>query len=214
MPRQTHSGVSPEDIEKEALPGESWEEAERRIAQRKAKQRAESSPKPGSPPKPAAASVVRLPFWPESQRSAPNEIVRSALFNARNRKQPRQYLSNADIYVVGDGKITYTGEELRQDDETVWLHLIHLARNVPAGELIEFSPHAFCVGAAPRPAQRAGDLAARLFRQPQGAVRGEAGDDPGRRGADHRAPGPSQGAGWDCPGCLEGYRLPCFLADR
>lgn len=90
------------------------------------------------------ADIVQLPLWPEIVRCLPNEILRSALFNAKNRKQPREGLKKAAVSVIGDGKITYTGEELRQDDETVWLQLLHMAKAFPAGHLIEFTPYAFC----------------------------------------------------------------------
>lgn len=86
----------------------------------------------------------QLPLWPETVRSIPNEIVRSALFTAKNRKEPRNMLRQAAIAVIGDGRITYTGDELRQDDETVWLQLIHLAKAQPLGEFIEFTPYSFC----------------------------------------------------------------------
>lgn len=85
-----------------------------------------------------------LPFWPDEMRCLPNEILRSALFNAKNRKQPREHLKDATIYMVGGGKITYTGEELRQDDEIVWLQLIHLAKEQSVSAFIEFTPYSFC----------------------------------------------------------------------
>ncbi len=88
--------------------------------------------------------TLQLPLWPDDHRSIPNEIVRSALFNARNKKFPRLYLKKAEIFVIGKGKITYTGEELRQDDETVWLQLIHLAKDMPLGRPVEFTPYYFC----------------------------------------------------------------------
>jgi hypothetical protein len=87
---------------------------------------------------------VQLPLWPDAVRRLPNELLRSALFNARNRKQPRAYLKQHDIAVLFDGHITYQGEELRQDDETVWLQLIHLAREKPLGQVVEFTPYSFC----------------------------------------------------------------------
>jgi len=84
-----------------------------------------------------------LPDWPEALRALPNEIIRSALFNARNRKIPRVYLKDVDIAVIGDGQITYRGEELRQDDELVWIHLLHLAKKKQLGQSIEFTPYSF-----------------------------------------------------------------------
>lgn len=74
------------------------------------------------------------------QRAAFNELFNSALFNARNRKQPRKYLKEASIPVIGNHRITYTGEELRQDDGTVWLQLVHLAKELPPGNAVEFTP--------------------------------------------------------------------------
>jgi hypothetical protein len=90
-----------------------------------------------------AAKPKYLPEWPEAQRAIPNEILRSALFNCRNRNQPRQFMKDAEIAVIGDGLIIYRGEELRQDDELVWLHLVHLLKKCPLGECVEFTPYSF-----------------------------------------------------------------------
>ncbi len=84
-----------------------------------------------------------LPDWHEGQRAMPNEILRSALFNCRNRNQPRLYMKDTEIAVIGDGQVFYRGEELRQDDELVWLHLMHLVKKHPLGECVEFTPYAF-----------------------------------------------------------------------
>lgn len=94
----------------------------------------------------AAKAIARqLPLWPEGRRVIPNLFVRSALFNARNKNTPRKFLKEAPIFVVGDhGSITYTGEELRQDDETVWLQLVNLAKDKPLGSSIQFTPYEFC----------------------------------------------------------------------
>jgi hypothetical protein len=89
------------------------------------------------------AKVIQLPVWGDSSRGAPNEILRSALFNVRNRTQKRQAFKKVQIAIIGEGEITYTGEELRQDDETVWLQLVHLAREFPLGELVEFTAYSF-----------------------------------------------------------------------
>ncbi len=92
----------------------------------------------------AVAAVVQLPLWAEALRCLPNELLRSALFNAKNRKQPRAFLKKQDIAVLFEGRMTYQGEELRQDDETVWLQLIHLAKEQPLGSVVEFTPYSFC----------------------------------------------------------------------
>lgn len=86
----------------------------------------------------------QLTLWADALRGVPNELVRSALFTARNRNQPRENLKRAVVAVIGDGEITYTGEELRQDDETVWLQLIHLARESGLEKPIQFSPYSLC----------------------------------------------------------------------
>lgn len=88
--------------------------------------------------------IIALPQCGGDRRAAPNNILRSALFNARNHKHPRRYIKDETIAVIGDGcSIGYRGEELRQDDETVWLHLIFLAKNVEPGERIFFTPTSF-----------------------------------------------------------------------
>ena len=89
-------------------------------------------------------SDKQLTLWADAMRGAPNEIVRSALFSAKNRKQARENLKRAVVAVIGDGQINYTGEELRQDDETVWLQLIHLARENGLATPFQFTPYSFC----------------------------------------------------------------------
>lgn len=90
-----------------------------------------------------AARPKYLPDWPESYRALPNEILRSALFNCRNRNLPRMFMKEVEIAVIGDGQVIYRGEELRQDDELVWMHLMHLIKKSPLGECVEFTPYSF-----------------------------------------------------------------------
>lgn len=84
----------------------------------------------------------QLMLWADPVRGAPNELLRSALFTAKNRKQPRQMLRQAKVAAIGGGRITYTGEELRQDDESVWLQIIHLARQNGLDTEVHFIPRA------------------------------------------------------------------------
>ncbi len=112
-----------------------------------ARQRAESS----SSETPTAASpetrrteekIVQLPIWREDRRGMPNDLVRSALFTIGNSRQKRSFRKDTVIAALGEVEITYTGEELRQDDEDVFLQLVHLARLAPLGETVEFTAHA------------------------------------------------------------------------
>lgn len=85
----------------------------------------------------------QLALWRESERGIPNELVRCAVFSAKNRNEPRKiYRANAPyvIELIGPGQIIYTGEELRQDDETVWLQLVHMAKEARS-ETITFTPY-------------------------------------------------------------------------
>jgi hypothetical protein len=102
--------------------------------------------KPESFPKrviPASSTgkVVQLPLWPELRRGIPNDLVRGALFTVGNSRMPRTYRKTMVIASLGGIAITYTGEELRQDDEDVFLQLVHLARVSPLGTEVAFTAH-------------------------------------------------------------------------
>src|SRR5208283_1700705 len=84
--------------------------------------RKKDSDNPRNPSQTAPPTVLpaQLPLWPCNVRAMPNEICRSAIFTVRNSHAPRVTIQNKPIFVVGNGKITYTGIELRaEDDELV-----------------------------------------------------------------------------------------------
>jgi hypothetical protein len=89
------------------------------------------------------ASPKSLPEWMDGKGATPNEIVRSALFTARNRNRRRAYLKQSEIVVTGGGSVLYLGEELRQDDELVWMRLLQLAKGRQLGEPVLFTPYSF-----------------------------------------------------------------------
>lgn len=87
----------------------------------------------------------QLMMWPEDDRAAPNEFLRSGLFSSRNRNVPRSvYLAQnpLQISVVGGGHISFIGEEVRQDDQTVWLQLVQLSKAARCPS-VTFTPHSF-----------------------------------------------------------------------
>lgn len=84
----------------------------------------------------------QLTLWPESERGIPNELVRCAVFAAKNRKEPRaMFRATAPLVVpvIGGGEVRYTGEELRQDDESVWMELVHMAKE-SRSPIVTFTP--------------------------------------------------------------------------
>jgi hypothetical protein len=85
------------------------------------------------------ADVVQLPLWEERVRGLPNTLARSALFTSANRSMERENFKREKIASLRGVEILYTGEELRVDDGDVFLQITHLARQLPLGEIVEFS---------------------------------------------------------------------------
>ena len=93
----------------------------------------------------ARHAAGQLALWPESERGSRNELVRCAVFSAKNRKERRDmYRANAPLVVpvIGGGEVIYIGEELRQDDETVWMQLVHMSKESRSPQVV-FTPYSF-----------------------------------------------------------------------
>lgn len=85
---------------------------------------------------------AQLPLWNERVRGLPNPLARSALFTVSNQKDPRAFFSqHRTIQTLAGWVMSVRGEELRQDDEDVFLQLVHLARTQPIEEGFEFSAY-------------------------------------------------------------------------
>lgn len=80
-----------------------------------------------------------FPNWGHNVRGFPNSLARCALFNVTHARPKRRMFKDEPIASMEGLDIQYTGEELRQDDEDVFLQLLHLARHSPAGTRIEFT---------------------------------------------------------------------------
>jgi hypothetical protein len=91
-------------------------------------------------------SQYQLEIWPNGVRSIPNDYARSALFTVRNKREPRASYTSALIYHIEQAvRITYTGLELRaDDDELVWQQLLDYAKQQPLGKFVEFNLHQLC----------------------------------------------------------------------
>ena len=90
--------------------------------------------------------TMQFEIWPDDVREMPNYYARSALFTVRNKTVPRAVYQNQLIFNTDKGvKLTYTGIELRaDDDELVWLQILDYAKRFPLGEPVEFNLHELC----------------------------------------------------------------------
>lgn len=121
---ESHQGFSSDDFTKEELSWFEWGWQNLENEQ----------PKPERKLPVLSDPLASLPAWADVHRAVPNEFLRSALFTARKSKD-RIRLNEEKIYTVGPHEIYYTGEELRQDDETVWMQILHYARGRPSNNL-------------------------------------------------------------------------------
>jgi hypothetical protein len=84
--------------------------------------------------------ALEVPHVPHGKRIIPNDLIRSSLFSVRNHRTKRDFLKDRELYSFGNTQITFTGEELRQDDEDVWLQMFYLMSKNNQSEL-EFRPY-------------------------------------------------------------------------
>ena len=84
---------------------------------------------------------IQLPLWSETKRGTPNSFIRSALFAAIQSKD-RVFLQETVLASQKGITVKFTGQQLNQEDLTVWETLAHMARERPLGEPCEFTAHA------------------------------------------------------------------------
>jgi TrfA protein len=82
-----------------------------------------------------------LPMWDDDNRGVPNPIIRSGLFGVGN-TVAREFMQKMPIASLSNYAISYTGQDLQQDDLSVWMSLINLARNQPMSDSILFTGYA------------------------------------------------------------------------
>jgi hypothetical protein len=87
------------------------------------------------------SGFIQLPLWPEEKLGSPNSFLRSALFAAIQSKD-RVMLKEITLGSQQGIKVKYTGEQLNQEDLTVWLGIADLAKSHPLGTECNFTAHA------------------------------------------------------------------------
>lgn len=79
-----------------------------------------------------------LPFISDDLRPVPSSFVRSGLFSVKTGAK-RQYLNGAPVTSLSNFNIEYRGEELQQDDLSVWMALINMAKDQGLSQRVLFS---------------------------------------------------------------------------
>lgn len=79
-----------------------------------------------------------LPLWSDDHRGVPNPMIRSGLFGTKSNGK-RVYAKNEAVTSLSNISILYTGEELTQEDLSVWMSLINMARQKRIGDVIFFT---------------------------------------------------------------------------
>jgi TrfA protein len=87
-----------------------------------------------------SAQVIQLPLWRDQQRGTPNSFIRSALFAAIQSKD-RVFMKGMTLTSQKGITVKFTGEQLNQEDLTLWETLVHLARAHPLGSVSIFTAH-------------------------------------------------------------------------
>jgi hypothetical protein len=85
-----------------------------------------------------AVKVVQLPLWPDAKRGTPNSFIRSALFSAIQSKD-RIFIKNVTLFSQQGITVRFTGEQLNQEDLTLWETLVHLGKAHPLGNCCTFT---------------------------------------------------------------------------
>jgi hypothetical protein len=89
-------------------------------------------------PEPPTAQIIPFPVFPQESRPVVNEIARSSLFAAIQGKD-RQWLKNETLPTIGDTVLSFTGQQLNQDDHDVFMQLVSVGSTRPAGEYVTVS---------------------------------------------------------------------------
>ena len=83
---------------------------------------------------------IKLPNWPDAKRGTPNSFLRSALFSAIQSKD-REFLYGVVLASQDGVTVRFTGQQLNQEDLSLWETLVHLAKDEPLGNVCEFSAY-------------------------------------------------------------------------
>jgi hypothetical protein len=72
---------------------------------------------------------LQMKAWTDTMRGISKDLTRSALFQVADMKTPRVMYDKQPIATIQNMRITYTGQELRQEDLDVFMQLCHMAKD-------------------------------------------------------------------------------------
>lgn len=90
-----------------------------------------------------ALEPIQLPMWDDDLRGMPNSFARGALFTAAKSdgKIKRDFYEGKHVATLAGINIEYRGQELRQDDYSVLLAILHFGRHYELGKPIPFTAY-------------------------------------------------------------------------
>lgn len=89
--------------------------------------------------KAAPAQQLMLPLWPEEIRGIPNAVLRGALFTVSKERAMHKQLT--PVAAVDGIEIRVQNARLNQQDLDLFEMLLHLQREQPLGNKVEFTAH-------------------------------------------------------------------------
>lgn len=103
---------------------------------------ADAADKPNKPKgfKQAPAQAQMLPWWEQTARRAPNLILRNSLFGIA---QERQFFGEMKLLASLDGHTVKATQTLNQYDLDTLEMLLHIQREHPVGQRVNFTARAF-----------------------------------------------------------------------
>lgn len=90
---------------------------------------------------PSQVQLQLLPILQVDERGMPNALARGALFNAAKASEPRKYYPERTVASLNNFCVEYRGEELRQDDCSVFIALLYFQQSIPLGRPFRFTAY-------------------------------------------------------------------------
>jgi hypothetical protein len=89
------------------------------------------------------APQLMLPLFSIDERGMPNALARGAIFNANKSGEAvkRIFHENRLVASLSNMRVEYQGQELRQDDCSVFMALLHFQQETLLGEPVEFTAY-------------------------------------------------------------------------